>query len=205
MNILIVGCGKTGARLANELDEYGLDVAVVDADSRSFSRLAKDFSGLAVIGEVTDVDVLRNAGAENADLAVVVTALDNVNVMVAQTLEAVFGLEQTFVRILDPSREAVFRKFGLRTVCPTRVETDILFDLVTENAQEINSITIGSVAVRFVMEKADKRVIGKELCEIPTRKTDMLFALRRKSGDLILADQDATVIEDGDMLIFAKL
>ena len=37
MNILIVGCGKTGARLANELDDYGFDVSVVDADAHAFS------------------------------------------------------------------------------------------------------------------------------------------------------------------------
>ena len=66
MNILIIGCGKTGARLANELDDYGFDVSVVDADAHAFLRLKPSFSGLSVCGEVTDTDVLKNAGADNA-------------------------------------------------------------------------------------------------------------------------------------------
>ena len=205
MNILIVGCSKTGARLANELDDYGFDVSVVDADAHSFIGLKPTFSGLSVCGEVTDIDVLKNAGAENAETAIVVTNLDNVNVMVAQTLAVEFGIENTFVRILDPSREAVFRKFGLRTVCPTRVETDILLDLVTEDAEELNSISIGGISIRFFMEKADKKEIGHELADIVTKRTEMLFALRRKSGLLILADQESTVIEEGDMLVYAKI
>ena len=76
MNVLIIGCGKTGARLATQLDEYGYDVAIVDADEQAFQSLGERFSGLPVCGIVTDMDVLRNAGADNADLAVVVTEND---------------------------------------------------------------------------------------------------------------------------------
>lgn len=205
MNILIIGCGKTGARLANELDDYGFDISVVDSDANAFTRLKADFSGFSVCGEVTDIDVLKNAGAENAETAIVVTPLDNVNVMVAQTLAVEFAIENTYVRILDPSREAVFRKFGLRTICPTRVEADIIFDLITEDAEELNSVNIGGTSIRFFMEKADKKEIGRELSEIVTKRTEMLFALRRKSGLLILADQETTVIEEGDMLVYARV
>ena len=62
MNVLIVGCGLTGARLANQLDERGYDVSVVDEDSSKFSALKDSFSGLSVCGDVMDMDVLKNAG-----------------------------------------------------------------------------------------------------------------------------------------------
>jgi len=112
MNIIIIGCGKTGSRLANALDERGYDVAVVDNDEEKFSMLSDDFSGLEVCGNETDIDVLQNAGCDNANMAFVVTGKDTVNVMVAQTLKVEFGLENVYLRVLDPSREAVFRKFG---------------------------------------------------------------------------------------------
>ena len=143
MNITIIGCGKTGSRLANALDERGYDVSVVDNDETKFSFLSDDFSGLAVCGDETDIDVLRNAGCDNANMAFVVTGKDNVNVMVAQTLQVEFGLEEVYLRVLDPSREAVFRKFGLKTVCPTRLESDIYFNLATQDSDEIDSISIG--------------------------------------------------------------
>ena len=186
MNVLIIGCGKTGARLATQLDEYGYDVAVVDADERAFQSLGERFSGLPVCGVVTDMDVLRNAGADNADLAVVVTDNDNVNVMAAQTLELEFDVKNTFVRVSDPSREAVFRKFGLRTICPTRLESDLLFSLVSQDSEDIDSISMGRMAH-----------------EVATKPNTMLFAVRRKTGKLLFY-QDDLVIEDGDMLIFAK-
>ena len=203
MTVLIIGCGKTGARLATQLDEYGYDVAIVDADEQAFQSLGERFSGLPVCGIVTDMDVLRNAGADNADLAVVVTENDNVNVMAAQTLELEFEVKNTFVRVSDPSREAVFRKFGLRTICPTRLESDLLFSLVSQDSEDIDSISMGGTAVHFSMEKADKKEIGRVCHEIVTRPGSMLFAVRRKTGKLLFC-QDDLVIEDGDMLIFAK-
>lgn len=203
MNVIIIGCGKTGSRLATILDEYGYDVAVVDSKESNFSTLGKDFSGLAVCGEVTDIDVLKNAGCENAETAIVVTESDNINVMVAQALEAHFGLKNTYVSILDPSREAVFRKFGLHTICPTRFETDILFNLVTEEAETIDSISINGTNIHFQMQKATKKEIGKEPSEIVTKPTEMLFAVRKKSGQLIMADREGLVIEESDMIIYA--
>ena len=205
MNIIIIGCGKTGARLANTLDEYGYDVAVVANSEDAFNALDDSFSGLTVCGEVTDTDVLRNAGCDNADAAIVVTESDNVNVMVAQTLEVVFEIKNVFLRILDPTRESVFRRFGLRTVCPTRFETDILFNLITQDAEQIDSISVCGSSIHFSMQKADKKEIGREPPEVVTSNTKMLFAVRRKSGEVVFADRGDFVIEEGDMVIYATL
>ena len=206
MNIIIIGCGKTGSRLANALDERGYDVSVVENDKTKFSLLSEDFSGLEVCGDETDIDVLRNAGCDNANMAFVVTAKDNVNVMVAQTLQVDFGLEEVYLRVLDPSREAVFRKFGLKTVCPTRLESDIYFNLATREADEIDSISIGGNSVNFVMRKAEKREVGRLVDEIPGLENKMLFAVKKKNtGELVLCSNELTSIDDGDMLVFAMI
>ncbi|MCM1545207.1 MAG: TrkA family potassium uptake protein [Ruminococcus sp.] len=203
MNVIIIGCGKTGARLASQLDERGYDVAVIDEDDSKFERLSKDFSGFVVCGNAADVDVLRNAGCENADMAIVVTPNDNVNVMVAQMLQVEFELKEVYVRVLDPTREAVFRKFGLRTICPTRFETDVLFNLVTDESDDIDSVTISGSSVQFAMEKADKHEIGKKPNEILLRSGEMPFAIKKKTGQLVLCNDENMVIEDGDMIIYA--
>ncbi len=206
MNVIIIGCGKTGSRLANALDERGYDVAVVDNDESKLQLLSDDFSGLAVCGDETDIDVLQNAGCDNAELAFVVTGKDNVNVMVAQTLKVEFGLDEVYIRVLDPSREAVFRKFGLRTVCPTRLESDILFNLATRESDDIDSISVGGNSVRFVMKKAEKREIGKTADEFLTRDDRMLFAVRKKkTGELLLSSSEAFSVDEGDMLVYAMV
>lgn len=205
MNVIIIGCTKTGARLANELDEKGYDVAIVEQDEQSFSLLSLDFSGLVVCGDVTDVEVLKNAGCENANIAVVVTENDNVNVMVSQMLKIQFEIETVYTRVQDPARESVFRKFGLHTICPTRFEADILYNLVAQETNEINTLEIGENSVEFYMEKAERKHFGKSPLEIPLRDDEMIFAVRKKKGQLFLANSDELYIEDGDMLIYCTI
>ena len=206
MNVIIIGSGKTGRRLALALDERGYDVAVVDNDEEELKLLGEEFSGITVCGDETDIDVLLGAGCDNADIAFAVTEKDNVNVMVAQTLNVEFGLSDVYLRVLDPSREAVFRRFGLRTVCPTRLESDILFKLATQDSDEIDSVTVGGNSVSFTMKKAERRQVGKTADEIVHREGEMLFAVKKKKrGALILVSDEAFHIDDGDMLVYASI
>lgn len=206
MNVIIIGSGKTGRRLALALDERGYDVAVVDNDEEELKLLGEEFSGITVCGDETDIDVLLGAGCDNADIAFAVTEKDNVNVMVAQTLNVEFGLSDVYLRVLDPSREAVFRRFGLRTVCPTRLESDILFKLATQDSDEIDSVTVGGNSVSFTMKKAERRQVGKTADEIVHREGEMLFAVKKKkSGALVLVSDEAFNIDDGDMLVYASI
>ena len=205
MNIVIIGCGKTGLRLAEKLDEMGYDVSVVDKDRRSFELLSEYFSGIVVSGVESDVEVLKNAGCENADAAVVVTDSDNLNIMIARILEIEFNLSEVYVRLLDPSRQSVFKKFGLKTVCPTKLETEILYSLVTNDSSNVGSTLLGDTAIRFSSVKCDKRQIGKRLSEIKSKSHEMLFALEKKDGSIHLASEAGVYIEEGDHLIWAVI
>lgn len=205
MNVLVVGCGLTGARLANQLDERGYDVSVVEEDSARLSALKKDFSGLVVCGDVMDIDVLRNAGCENVTKAIVVTKKDNVNVMVAQILKSEFEVEEVYVRVLDPSRESLFRKFGLNTVCPTRFESDVIFDLVTDESSEINSISVDGNSVQFLAVKAEKRSYGLHPSDLVNKRCQMPIAVKKATGHILLANDSDAVIEEGDKIVYAML
>lgn len=203
MNILIVGCGQVGIRLAQSLDRMGFDVAVMDEDVSSFELFGEDFSGLAVRGKPIDIEDLRNAGAENAELAVVVTESDNVNIMVAQTLDVEFGIKDVYVRLLDPTRETVFRKFGLKTVCPTRIESDVLLSIITDRVDEIDSVRMADTSVHFRMERADRRDVGKALSELRTPRGEMAFGIKRKDGTVHLMNEEGLLVQEGDKIIFA--
>lgn len=203
MNVIIIGCGKTGARLAKSLDDRGYDVSILDNDAAKLEMLEEGFSGLITQGMMIDVDVLKNAGCDNADVAVVVTNSDNVNVMVARILDVEFGIKDIYVRILDVSRDAVFRRFGINTVCSTKIETDIFFNLIAQQSEEVDSITLGRSSVSFSMDKHDKHDVGRRLQDIFSKPGEMPFALKRKNGDIHLANEPGLVIEDGDRVLFA--
>ena len=73
MRVIIIGCGRVGARVAAELDSRGEHVTVIDSSPRAFSRLPPSFKGETVRGNGTDEDVVRSAGAEQADIVMTLT------------------------------------------------------------------------------------------------------------------------------------
>jgi trk system potassium uptake protein TrkA len=134
MRILIVGCGRVGGLLAGRLTDYGHDVSIVDAKSRSFRRLPEKFPGRVVLGTGIDEDILRTAGIEQANVFVAVTQDDNTNIMSAQIARKVFGIERVILRIYDQARAAVYRDLGLTVICPTTTVAGMIEDEVLRSS-----------------------------------------------------------------------
>ena len=126
MRIVIMGCGRVGARLASLLDEDGHDISVLDWDSYSFRRLPQDFGGQALLGNGLDEDALRKAGIEEADAFVAVTQGDNRNIMSAQIAKHIFNIPKVVCRIYDPLRRDLYEMLGLEAISPTSIFADIL-------------------------------------------------------------------------------
>lgn len=132
MKIVIMGCGRVGAHLAALLDSEGHQVAVLDVNSHSFSRLAPTFKGNALLGDGTDEDSLRKAGIEEADAFVAVTQGDNRNIMASQIAKHIFNVPKVLCRIYDPLREELYITLGLEAISPTKVFTRILKEKLVE-------------------------------------------------------------------------
>jgi len=126
MNIVIMGCGRVGAQLANILDAEGHKITVLDINPDSFRKLSPEFKGTALIGDGTDADTLRRAGIEGADGFVAVTQGDNRNVLAAQISKHIFGVKKVVCRIYDPLRRELYANLGLETVSPTVIFAQLL-------------------------------------------------------------------------------
>ncbi len=123
MKAVIVGCGRVGAGLADELDRAGWQVLIIDLTSAAFDRLPSTFGGTALRGDGTDEDILHRAGAEDADLFLALTEGDNRNVMAAQLGVEVLGAQQTIAKINDPVRAEAYAHLGIATLCRTNLMT----------------------------------------------------------------------------------
>ncbi len=126
MNILIMGCGRVGARLASLLDEDGHKVTILDNDTYSFRRLPPSFRGTALFGNGTDEESLKKAGIEETDVFVAVTQGDNRNVMACQIAKHIFNVPRVVSRIYDPLREEMYSALGLETISPTKIFAQLL-------------------------------------------------------------------------------
>ena len=124
MNIVIVGSGRVGAALAETFDRAGHRVVVLDISTRAFDRLPSSFGGEAIRGDGTDEDVLRRAGAEDADLFIALTEGDNRNIMAAQLAVEAFGARKVIAKINDPVRAAAYSDLGIATICRTTMQSD---------------------------------------------------------------------------------
>jgi trk system potassium uptake protein len=130
MNALVIGCGRVGSSIALQLDREGWEVTAVDEKEEALTRLGDHWSGGFVLGHGMDIEVLREAGIEEADAVVVATDGDNTNIVIGQLAQKRFGVGCVVARILDPARAQFYAARGLRTVCPTKVAIDTLMEAV---------------------------------------------------------------------------
>jgi trk system potassium uptake protein TrkA len=128
MKVLVVGCGRVGASLAQIMDAEGHQVTVIDQDGGAFNRLGPRFGGRMILGNGIDEDVLRQAGIEQADAFASVTNGDNRNIMAAQIAREIFHVPKVITRIYDPVRTSVYHDLGLQTICPTTISTRMILD-----------------------------------------------------------------------------
>jgi len=128
VKIVIVGCGRVGAAVAEAYDAGGHDVVIVDSQTAAFDRLPDSFHGRAVRGDGTDEDVLRRAGAEGADVFISLTEGDNRNVMAAQLAAEALGVDKVIAKLNDPVRAAAYADLGIATLCRTGLMLDSIND-----------------------------------------------------------------------------
>jgi trk system potassium uptake protein TrkA len=112
--------------LANLLAAQRYDVTAVDANPNAFVALGDAFPGHQVSGRITDEETLRAAGLGSADLVVVLTSDDIVNLMAAQMARQRFGKEKVLVRVRDPIKAGAYRDLGLQTICSSDIELEMI-------------------------------------------------------------------------------
>jgi trk system potassium uptake protein TrkA len=134
--IIIVGCGRLGAYLANRFSRAGHSVVVIDGDAESFEKLSLHFSGFKIEGDATELQVLKQAKIDQADLLLATTDDDNINLMVAQVARKIFAVPRVMARVYTPDRENIYADLGIETICPTTIVGDLLADMYIEGFGE---------------------------------------------------------------------
>lgn len=128
--IIVVGCGRLGGMLANNLSRDGHRLVVIDRKHLAFDKLTVDFSGYKIIGDAVERHILEQAKVGQADYLFATTTEDNINLMVAQVAKVIFNVPRVVARVYDPNREKVYREFGIDTVSPTILSSNAFMQLV---------------------------------------------------------------------------
>jgi trk system potassium uptake protein TrkA len=119
-----MGCGRSGATLAQMVEERGHTVAVVDQNPDAFRRLGGQFEGRRVTGLGFDRDTLIEAGIQDAYAFAAVSSGDNSNILAARVARETFGVHNVVARIYDAGRAEVYQRLGIPTVATVRWTAD---------------------------------------------------------------------------------
>ena len=207
MNILIVGCGRTGAQLADSLFKQGHAVSIIDKNEANFERLSSDFSGMVTQGVPIDVTILEQAGIEQCDAVAAVTSDDNVNAMVAQVAREIFNVERVVARIQDPVRSGVFVGFGFHAICATSLAVFEIENLLLGEGNRLKEVEkTGLLQAKLLVVPVGKEEFNKQMLEQEFKHEGQLVGVRAKDGKVtLLKDAEGRAISKGDQLIFVDV
>ena len=82
MNIIIIGCGKIGSTLAEQLNHEDHNITIVDTQEKVVNNLAMDLDVIGVNGNGAILSVQKEAGLESADLLIATTGSDELNMLI---------------------------------------------------------------------------------------------------------------------------
>lgn len=206
MNILIVGCGRVGGRLANALSREGHDISVVDSSAGSFSRLDDGFTGFRLAGNPIDLAVLRRAGITECDLVAAVTGDDNTNLMVSQIAKEIFQVPKVLTRLYDPARQDLYEQEGLHTVCPTGITVDLIRQIISQSDKDSARVTFGNATLSLsaLAVPADHR--GKTIAQVLHTDEETIIGVLKKDGALLFHESAGGYkLKKGDRVLCARL
>jgi trk system potassium uptake protein TrkA len=127
---IVIGCGRVGSSVALQLNASGWDVTALDENEDALGRLGEHWTGGFLVGHGMDLQLLREAGIEEADAVVVTTDGDNSNIVIGQVAQKRFQVPTVVIRVLDPARAQFYAARGMRVVCPTSSAIETLVEAV---------------------------------------------------------------------------
>ncbi len=101
MNIIVVGVGKVGYTVAEQLSQEEHDVTIIDIDEDVINDTLQDIDVIGIIGDGATRKVLQNAGIEECDLLIALTGSDELNIYCC-LLGKRLGAKSTIARVRDP-------------------------------------------------------------------------------------------------------
>jgi trk system potassium uptake protein TrkA len=132
MNIIIIGCGRLGSTLANELSDAGHNISVIDRDSERLNVLGSGFNGLIIKGIEYDDEILKEAGILTSDAVLSVTPDENINITVSLIAKKIYRVPRIIARIVNPNRQYIYEKLDIETINTTQLGVDILKSRLSE-------------------------------------------------------------------------
>lgn len=204
MFAIIVGGGRVGSYLAEQLLADGHRVSVVEKRREILDKLHKEVPDSQIFeGDGSDPEVLEKAGANKADLLAAVTGEDEDNVVIGQLAKYTFKVSRTIARVNNPKNEWLFTPQWGIDIAVSAVH--IIAKIIQEEATLGDIITLlklkkGAIALVELIISDTSKAVGKAIKELPLPPETALIAAILRDGQ-ILVPKGETVIQSEDQIL----
>lgn len=207
LNIIIVGCGKVGTTLIEQLSKEGHDITIIDSDAGKIQKAANLYDVMGLVGNGASYSVQMEAGIDNADLIIAVTDSDELNLLCCTVAKQVGDCAAIArVRTPDYSKEAAYlrEKLGLTMIINPELEaaretSRILF---LPTALKVNSFAHGQAElIKFKIP--DSNILdGMTIAHLGGNiTTEILICAIERNGEVYIPDGDFRMAK-GDIISF---
>ena len=210
MKILILGAGQVGSSLAENLASEANDITIVDRNEQVLAQLRERLDLRTITGRGSHPDVLRAAGAEDADMLVAVTDSDETNMIACQVAYTIFHTPTKIARVRAVeylSYDKLFAPEALPIdflISPEQLITEYIQRLIEHpGALQVLDFADGKVQLVGVKAYYGGPLVGHELRTLREHipGVDMrVAAIYRR--DRAIIPEGHTVIEPGDEVFF---
>jgi trk system potassium uptake protein TrkA len=165
VHVIIMGCGRVGILLTQELAKAGHQVAVIDKNAGAFKRLPPGFEARTIVGLGFDREILEEAGIKEADAFLAVSSGDNSNIVSARVAREHYHVPKVIARIYDPMRADIYERVNIPTVSTTRWGVKQIILMLSHPRDEIKESLAAGDLYRMRVEVAP-HLVGKKVSEL---------------------------------------
>lgn len=210
MKIIILGAGQVGSSLAENLTSEANDITIIDKNEKTLLALQDRLDLRTIAGHASHPDILRAAGADDADMLIAVTDSDETNMVACQVAYTVFHTPTKIARVRALgylSHPQLFQQEALPVdvlISPEQLITEYIESLITHPGA-LQVLDFADKKVQLVGVKAyyGGPLVGHELSTIKTHMPSVeirVAAIYRR--DRAIIPQGNTVIEADDEVFF---
>lgn len=200
MKVIIVGCGKLGSGLAQNLVKKGHKVTVIDNDQEAFDLLGKDFSGETILGIGFDKNILEKAQIRSSDAIIACSKSDDANALIGRISRNIYRVPKVISRLYDPRRAEIYRSLGIQTISTTTWGVHKAIEMLSYN--QLDSIsTIGDM--EMIRVETPELLVGRTVNELTVIGEIQVVSIIR--GNKTLMPTTSTAFQKHDMIFIAAL
>lgn len=207
LNIIIVGCGKVGTTLIEQLSKEGHDITIIDKNAAKVQEISSVYDVMGLSGNGASYSVQMEAGIENADLIIAVTDSDELNLLCCTVAKQVGDCGAIArVRTPDYSKEAGYlrEKLGLTMIINPELEAsrETARILYLPTALEVNSFAHGQAEIIKFKIPEGNLLDGMTIATLGRDITnDILICAIERKGEVYIPGGDFRM-EQGDIISF---